>query len=274
MRKYYKIYTTLALLYTGAIFCDSIVMWDSNNSRFNPTTKALKPLFRNALANIDDIHKESHEIRQHLKKKHSWKPIKEPMSYSEDQSIGYLYSLHMKAVLGIKNKAIGYEPELGFGSKYKMTPMSIYHLENKKGSPVVFVTNSKEVANYFASPEYNAKRPTIERIPGLMNNNNKVQINVGPISSRSFKLIGVSAHFKNFKYDQKPYKLSNYEKKYQEFAIRSLVNNKFISTAGYNRSATFRSEKDCDLDATQCSFIWIPYKEMSKSFLQRLLSFF
>lgn len=262
MFKYHGIGRILCFLYVLHIKAEELEMWDNQGSVFSPSILQKKDTFRPAISNLDDLKTETVELHAKFGYVHpSLLSEYKPKEYSANQQIGYLYNPALNIPLGYKKKNIGYDSDLGFGSEYKKVVFSVYHLTESKNSPIVFLANNRSLVRHFVSSEYGRDKLNLERIPGLLNNNNQIQVNVGPINSRAFDLLGISAFFKDSVSKQKWIRLSKEHRESQEFAIRSKITGKYIAAVGNNTKAQFKTMDECEEEPKTCIFIWIPYKE-------------
>ncbi|KAI5189477.1 hypothetical protein NEMIN01_0540 [Nematocida minor] len=270
MCKYYKLYGALSILHTLSTKAEKIELWDSEQSKFQPNIMREKSAFRPAISNLDDLYSERQEMHARYGKDSIPSLDRNQKHNSGHYSyVGYIYNPNLKRYLGFRrNEGVGYSPALGFGSNYKKAVFSIYHLTEEKGSSVALLTNDKILVSHFASPEYSREKPVLERIPGLLNNNNEVQVNVGPISSRSFKLLGISESFKNFVLSKEKLDVTRDTRTHQDFAIKSVVSEKYIAASADNHEAEFKSIDECEVSPAMCTYNWVPYKETQENYSQ------
>ncbi|EIJ88791.1 uncharacterized protein NEPG_02390 [Nematocida parisii ERTm1] len=271
MNMRYKLYAFLSILYTVSARHSDFLSWDFRRSNFHPSPLQDDSSFRNAVANITDLRKESIDIMNEGKEKPPY-PNDESLVYPGENHMGYLYVPFLKAPLGIKKKEIGYDPLFGVGSDYEKVMFSIYHKEEDQSSPVVFLVNNKNIAKEFVNTYNIENTPKAESVPGLQNNNHEVSVGPGPLLSKSFKILGVSSRYKNYRLRGKKEKgvigkavdllsLNRQINKYQEFALQSELDQEFVSVPGKESHAKFVSELKCNENPQMCTFIWVPYKE-------------
>lgn len=130
MYKYYRVFVLLSLFTTGKVFLDAKEITALKHSSSPSNEVSTGHLFRNALSNIEDLYRETEEIKKQL----GFSPavdLDRPQEYGKKQHIGYLYNMKLKRVLGFKKNNIGYDPVLGFGKSYEKAMLFIYHIKSE-----------------------------------------------------------------------------------------------------------------------------------------------